>query len=576
MGENKIKTDWYKNAVVYQIYPFSFMDSNNDGMGDIQGIISRLDHVKELGVTAIWFSPLYASPWNDYGYDISDYRAINPAFGTMEDFEQLMEECHKRDIRVIMDMVVNHTSSEHEWFKAALADEKSPYRDYYIFRKGRKKGGKLLPPTNWVSSFTGSAWENVKGTDDFYLHLFAPEQPDLNWENPAVRDEVVDILKFWLDKGVDGFRFDVFNVFSKAHPFMDDDSKFTFQKGAKYFVDGPRMHEFLKELNDRALSHYDTFTVGESFTPDPEEAFKYISEESGELDTIFDFEHLNADNNLKFMPKPFDLRQFKRGLFTPQLRYHGKGWNTLVLENHDVARSVSRFGIDTDKYHYEAATFLPLVTFMGWGTPFIYEGEEIGMTNTKFNNMDELKDPVSHFVYDMVTKYHMPHAAAFKFILHGARDHARTPMQWDGSVNAGFNKGTRPWQRLNDNYRTINVEADKASDKSIFRFYQKLLEIKKTDERAIYGETIEYDPDNRRIIAYSRTLSGNSEENGTRSRVGKRLLVIGNFSNHVTKYTLPRDFELKDLKIKLSNYDGQVLEREMKLRPYEAILFEEI
>ncbi len=560
-----MKTNWYKEAVVYQIYPFSFMDSNNDGMGDIPGIISKLDYIRDLGATAIWFSPLYVSPCKDYGYDVADYKAIDPKFGTMEDFDRLMEECRKRGLRVIMDMVINHTSDQHEWFKAALADKDSPYRDYYIIRKGRPgKKGRLLPPTNWTSSFTGPAWQQIEGTDEFYLHLFAPEQPDLNWENPAVRDEIIDILKFWLDKGVSGFRFDVFNLYSKVYPLRDDPVRTRFQKGTPYFVDGPRMHEFLQEMNERALSLYDSYTVGESYIPDPEHAFRYISEESGELDTIFDFEHLNSDNKLKFMPKPFDLRQFKRGLLEPQLRYHGSGWNTLVLENHDNPRSVSRFGIDTKKYRYEAATFLALVTFMGWGTPFIYQGEEIGMTNADFMRMDELGDPVSHFVYDMLTKtMHMPGKAAFRLIARGARDHARTPMQWDSSVNAGFNTGAKPWQCMNRNFRAINVERDLASRKSVYRFYQELLEIKKTDKTAVYGETIEYDPDNRKIIMYSRTFEGN------------RLLIAGNFSGKEEECIIPPDFALGGLEIVLSNYDRSVKSRVMKLRPYEAILFRE-
>lgn len=562
-----MKTNWYKEAVVYQIYPFSFMDSDNDGMGDIRGVISRLDYIKDLGITAIWFSPLYVSPCKDYGYDVADYKAIDPKFGTMEDFDLLIDECRRRDIRVIMDMVINHTSDQHPWFRAALADKDSPYRDYYIIRKGRwsgRKKNKLLPPTNWTSSFTGSAWQRIEGTDEFYLHLFAPEQPDLNWENPAVRDEIIDILRFWLDKGVSGFRFDVFNMYSKVYPLRDDPSRVRFQKGTPYYVDGPRMHEFLQEMNTRALSLYDSYTVGESYIPDPEHASRYIDEESGELDTIFDFEHLNSDNMLKFMPRPFDLRIFKKGLLEPQMRHYGRGWNTLVLENHDNPRSVSRFGIDTAKYRYEAATFLALVTFMGWGTPFIYQGEEIGMTNTEFRRMDDLKDPVSHFVYDMMTKeMHLPGRAAFRLISAGARDHARTPMQWDGTVNAGFNKGAAPWQAVNPEYREINAERDLASGRSVYRFYQKLIEIKKTNSTAIYGETLEYDPDSRKIIMYSRSYEGH------------RLLVAGNFSGKEAECIIPPDFALSDLEIILTNCGRKTPERVMKLKPYEAILFEE-
>lgn len=561
------KTNWYKEAVVYQIYPLSFMDSNNDGMGDIRGIISKLDYIKELGATAIWFSPLYASPWKDYGYDISDYKAIHPAFGTMEDFDELIRECHARGLKVMMDAVFNHTSNEHAWFKAALADKTSPYRDYYIIRRGKKdKEGKLIPPTNWTSSFTGSAWERIEGTDEYYLHLFASEQPDLNWENPKVREEMAGILRFWLEKGVDGFRFDVFNMISKVYPFKDDKNPLHFQKGVQYYVDGPRMHEFLKELNDKALSLYDTYTVGESYTPDEEHAYRYINEESSELDTIFHFEHLAADNifGLKMIPKPFNLRQFKRGLIDTQLRYHGSGWNTLVLENHDQARCVSRFGIKK-KYRYEAATFLAMITYLGWGTPFIYQGQEIGMTNTDFKSRGEMKDPVTHFIFDLAKGLHVPDRVSFRMMKGAARDNARTPMQWDASVNAGFNKGAEPWQCVNPDYKKINVSADLASDKSIYRFYQKLLALRKSEDTLIYGNTIEYYPDDRQVITYSRCYGD------------KRFLIVGNFSGVRADFIMPSDFELYELSIRMTNLgrsDAEIAEV-LHLEPYEAILFEE-
>ena len=566
------KTNWYKEAVVYQIYPLSFMDSNNDGFGDIRGIISKLGYLTDLGVNAIWISPLYASPWKDYGYDISDYRSIHPAFGTMEDFEELVATCHERGVRVIMDAVFNHTSDQHEWFKAALADKNSPYRDYYIIRKGRvvqsRDGSvKLTPPTNWTSSFTGPAWEQIGGSDEFYLHLFAPEQPDLNWENPRVREEMADILRFWLDKGVDGFRFDVFNLFSKVYPLRDDRNPLRFQKGTPFYVDGPRMHEFLSELNEKALSLYDTYTVGESYVPDEEHAHRYIKEESGELDTIFDFEHLASDNvgGMKFIPKPFSLRRFKRGLIDPQLRYHGTGWNTLVLENHDCIRSVSRFGINTRRFRYEAATFLPMITYFGWGTPFIYQGQEIGMTNSKFGSLDEMKDPVTKFVYDTMTAMKIPHRAALKLIMGGARDHARTPMQWSDGVNAGFNRGAEPWQSVNPNYKTINAEADMNSEKSVYQFYRKVLALKKSEAALLYGNTIEYYPDDRQVISYSRCYEG------------KRFLIVGNFSGSRADFIMPGDFELDELSIRLTNQgrtDAEI-EEIMQLKPYEALLLEE-
>ncbi len=560
-----MKTEWYKHAVVYQIYPFSYQDSDNDGWGDIEGIISRLDIIRDLGVTAIWFSPLYVSPDYDYGYDISDYKDIDPKFGTLEDFDRLLEECHKRDLKVIMDMAVNHTSIEHPWFKEALSSKDSPYRDYYIIREGRREKGKLFPPTNWESSFTGSAWERIGYSDEFYLHLFCKEQPDLNWENPKVREEIASILDFWLKRGVDGFRFDVFNMFSKVYPLQDDNNKDSFQKGAPYYVDGPRIHEYLKELNEKVLSHYDCFTVGESFHPSEENARRYVAKESHELDSIFDFAHLDSDNiaGKKFFPKPFDLKQFKKGLFTPQVNNYEDGWNTLVLENHDNQRSVSRFGIDTKNYRYEAATMLAGITFLGFGTPFIYMGEEIGMTGADFKDISEMKDPVSHFVYDLMCHYGMPKKLAFRFIKYGARDHARVPMQWNDKVNGGFNRGFKTWQCMNPDYKEINVEKDLASDHSVYRFYQKVLELRKSDDAWIYGKTIEVDHEHRKVIAYYREYEG------------KRYFVLGNFASSDTMYSLPK--ELKKVEVLLNNYSSLDHEdRVFTLHPYQVIVFKEL
>ena len=559
-----MKTRWYKNAVVYQIYPFSFKDNNNDGWGDIDGIISKLDYLKELGVTAIWFSPLYKSPDYDYGYDIADYRNIDEKFGTMEDFDRLLEECHKRNLKVIMDMVLNHTSIEHEWFKKAIDDNDEEYRDYYIIRKGKYKGKKLLPPTNWASTFTGSAWERIKDSDEYYLHLFCVEQPDLNWENPKVRQEAADILNFWLDKGVDGFRFDVFNMYSKVYPLKDDNTK-SFQKGSPYFVDGPRMHEFLKELNEKSLSHYDSYTVGESYHPNDVDAYEYVREDNNELDTIFNFAHLDSDNigGAKYFKKKFDILQFKRGLFTPQYTNHIGAWNTLVLENHDNPRSVNRFGLDYKHYHYEAATMLAGITYMGFGTPFIYMGQEAGLTNTDFKSIDDMKDPVSHFVYDLLRHYGVPKNLAFRFIRYGARDHSRVPMMWNDSINGGFNDGHKTWQCVNEDYKNINVEKDMNSDKSIFRFYQKLINIKKTNETAILGEVIEHDHENKKVVAYERLYKNN------------RIFVVGNFTNRTIRYSIPDNYSSND-EILLSNYNLDAIDStDIELRPYEVLAIEQ-
>lgn len=560
------RTEWYRNAVVYQIYPFSFMDANNDGWGDIAGIISKLDYLKELGITAIWFSPLYKSPDYDYGYDIADYRDIDSKFGTLDDFKKLLNECHSRGIRVIMDMVLNHTSIEHEWFKAALKDKDSPYRDYYIIRDGRKKGKKVYAPTNWDSTFTGSAWERIKGTDEYYMHLFCVEQADLNWENERVRQEAADIFTYWLDMGVDGFRLDVFNMWSKVYPLKDAKKKVA-GTGEEFYVDGPRMHEFLHELNERAWSKYDCYTVGESYNPHEEDTKKYVAKESQELDTIFDFGHLNSDNigGLKFFKKKFDLRTFKKGLFTPQIENFETGWNTLVLENHDNPRSVSRFGIDTAKFRYEAATFLPTITFLGFGTPFIFQGEELGMTNAVFNTIDDCKDPVSHFIYNLLHHYGVPKKMALNFVRYGARDHARVPMQWNDSVNGGFNTGATPWQCTNtkETIAEINAEKDMQSERSVFRFYQKVIALKKTERAAVYGKPELFAADDRQIVAFTRTLED-----------GSGLFVFGNFSNKNAKYALSAELAVRTKEEVLSNYDTHIVSGSTyTLRPYEVLVF---
>ncbi len=557
------KTDWYKTAVVYQIYPFSFMDADNDGWGDIAGIRSRLDYIKDLGATAVWFSPLYKSPDFDYGYDISDYRAIDEKFGTMEEFDALLKECHEKGLKVIMDMVLNHTSTKHPWFQAALSAKDSPYRDYYIIRPGIRIKNKLLPPSNWESTFTGSAWEQIEGSDDFYLHLFAREQADLNWENPRVREEIADILNFWLEKGVDGFRFDVFNLFSKTYPIRNDNQKDSFQKGAQYYVDGPRIHEFLKELSEKTYSRYDTFTVGESFHPSEENARAYVKKENHELDAIFSFGHFQSDNvkGKQFFWKPFDLKEFKKGLFTPQISTYGDAWNTLVLENHDNPRSVSRFGIDVKHYRYEAATMLATIAYLGYGTPFIYMGQEVGLTNTDFKSMDQLKDPVSHFVYDVMRRWHIPAALAFPMICYGARDHARVPMAWDDSPNGGFNAGHKPWQCVNPLFTKINVRADLESEKSIYRFYQRLLAFRRNDETILNGHTREYNHDSSKIIAYSRTWQE------------RTLFIFANFSNGKVSYKLPEGIE--NGAVLLSNYSELNLEDSaFHLLPYQAVVIE--
>lgn len=557
-----MKSRWYKNAIIYQIYPLSFMDSNDDGYGDINGIISKLDYIKDLGVTAIWFSPLYKSPFKDYGYDIEDYLSINEVFGSMEDFKRLIDECHKRGLKVIMDAVFNHTSDKHIWFKKALEDPLSPYRDYYIFRKGIRKGNKLLPPNNWTSSFTGSAWERVEGTDEFYLHLFTKEQPDLNWENEKVRKEVINIFNTYFEMGVDGFRMDVFNVFSKVEGLPNTKHKAIASGGMEYFVDGPRMHEFLHELFEKSFSKYDTYTVGESYQSNEDECAKYVDERNEEIDSLFNFSHLQADCiAFPFITVPFNMMKFKKGLIDPQIKDYLNGCHTLVLENHDVPRSISRFGLKSKLYRKEIAKMLATVTFMGYGIPFIYEGEEIGTDNHPFSSIDECMDPVSHFIHRILKKLPISEKLRMRMISNGARDNARRPMQWDSTVNGGFTKGT-PWQKVNPDYETINVENDLSSSDSVYRYYQKLLELKKTNNAAISGDIREYDRKNRSVIAYSRSYKDD------------QLLIVGNFKDKDVLFRVPEELSDYIFEPILSNYeDAERVDMTIELKPYQTIIF---
>lgn len=557
-----VKSRWYKEAIVYQIYPFSFKDSNDDGMGDIKGIISKLDYVKDLGATAIWFSPLYDSPDHDYGYDIRDYYKIDPQFGTMDDFKLLLDECHKRGLRVIMDFVGNHTSNEHEWFKQAISSKDSPYRDYYIIRKGVMKNNTILPPNNWKATFTGSAWEKLPNSEDeYYLHLFSKEQPDLNWDNPKVREEVEKIFNFYFDLGVDGFRMDVFNVVSKVDG-LPNDGPMVFLKGEKYYVDGPHIHEYMKELNENCFRKYDSYTVGESFSPSEENAFNYVKETNNELDSIFYFAHLQSDCTIaNYLPKRFSLKQFKDGVTFPQKKYFNAAWNTLVLENHDQPRSVSRFDFNTNDYRYEIATMLPIMMFMQWGIPFIYEGEEIGMTNCYFYNIDECKDPVSHSVYNLMRKLGFSDSRAMKNMRHGARDNARCPMQWDDTDYAGFSSH-EPWQRVNGNYKEINVKNDLSSDKSIYKFYQQVLKIKRENKTVIYGEFTELSHNDRSVYAYLRTLDND------------KIFVVANFKDEEIEYKIPQELAGKELVSLISNYeDTEKKDSAILLAPYQATVY---
>lgn len=446
---------WYKEGIVYQIYPRSFKDSNDDGIGDLKGITSKIDYLANLGITMVWLSPIYASPLDDNGYDISDYYSIHPDYGTLDDFKEMLDKFHEKGIKVIMDLVVNHTSDEHEWFKDVLKNgENSPYYDYYFFRSGNKKKA----PNNWSSFFGGQAWEYVPDLDRYYLHLFSKKQPDLNWDNPKVRAEVKKILRFWLNMGVDGFRCDVINLISKRNGLPNGKWR-PFLCGQEHYANGPRLHDYLYELKKDVFSRYDCFTVGECGLVTPEGALTYISKEKEELNMLFSFDHMAADTIIvKWFLRKFKLKRLKKALTKWQYEINGKGWNTLYLENHDQPRSINRFG-NLD-FRIKSATLLAMFVFLQQGTPFIYEGEEIGMTNPGFENLDDYKDVETHNVYKLGReKLHFSDKVMMRKIKYMSRDNARTPMQWDDSDNAGFSDA-KPWIKVNPNYPYINVQKD--------------------------------------------------------------------------------------------------------------------
>ncbi|OPJ64197.1 glycoside hydrolase family 13 protein [Clostridium oryzae] len=551
---------WWKEAVVYQIYPRSFKDSNGDGIGDLQGIIEKLDYLKKLGIGVVWLSPVYQSPNDDNGYDISDYRAIMKEFGTEKDFEELLQGMHQRGIKLVMDLVVNHTSDEHKWFIESRSSKDNQFRDYYIWRNG-KDGN---PPNNWGSFFSGSAWKYDKATDQYYFHLFSTKQPDLNWENKKVRSEVYDMMKFWFDKGIDGFRMDVINLISKV-PGLPDGEKGEndlYGNGFPFTANGPRIHEFLQEMNREVLSKYDIMTVGEAPGVDPKTAELYVNSDRNELNMIFQFELMDIDSGEhgKWDIKPWKLTTFKEIMFKWYDTLKGKGWNSLFLNNHDQPRMVSRFGNDKE-YRVESAKLLATFLHTWQGTPYIYQGEEIGMTNVHFNDISEYKDIESINMYKEMSALGVPKETLMKGIYAKGRDNARTPIQWNSSENAGFTDG-KPWINVNPNYKEINVERALADKSSVFYYYQKLIQLRKQYEVIVYGDINMLYKDDESIFAYTRNLNN------------ERLLVILNFFDSKVEFNLPEDIEYKATELLISNY--QVEEHDLhsiRLRPYEARVY---
>lgn len=563
-------TEWWQEPVVYQIYPRSFKDSNGDGVGDIPGITQKLPYLAELGVEVIWLSPVYKSPNDDNGYDISDYRDIMDEFGTMADFDTLLEESKKLGIKIVMDLVVNHTSDEHEWFQQAKSSRDNKYRDYYIWKDpaGYEEDGTPIPPNNWIAAFSPSVWEWEPVTEQFYLHLFSIKQPDLNWENPKVREEVYDLMRFWLDKGVAGFRMDVINLISKDQAYTDDPAV---AAGAKtdslgMAANGPRIHEFLQEMHREVLAHYPVITVGETPHVTTADGLLYTGFDRGELQTLFQFEHMGVDANPdsklgKWNDTRFQLVDLKRILSKWQDDLSGKAWNALYWNNHDQPRTVSRFGNDSPEYRVVSAKMLGTVLHFMQGTPYIYQGEELGMTNVYFDDVNLYNDLEIHDSYSkLVGSGMVSHEDMLRYISASGRDNARTPMQWDASEHAGFTTGT-PWLAINPRYTEINAEQAVADPNSVYHHYRQLLALRKAHPIIINGTYQLLDADDNEVYAYLRQGTGES--------AGQTLLVVANFTDRQVNRTY-EGFTFAEGTLLTSNYPDAPAEG--TLRPYEAIV----
>jgi oligo-1,6-glucosidase len=532
---------WYKEGVVYQIYPRSFNDSNNDGIGDIQGIIKKVPYLKKLGVDIIWLSPVYKSPMDDNGYDISDYRAINEEFGNIEDIDELIRVLHDSKMKLVMDLVINHTSSEHTWFKKSELKQ-GEYKDFYHWEKKKR---------NWTAFFGGEAWTYSEIRKEYYLHLFAKTQPDLNWENPKVRNEIKKMIRFWLDKGVDGFRCDVINLLAKPNNHPNGCLLKPILRGSNHYLNNPKIHDYLHELYEDVFKHYDCFTVGETVFVNPKKARDLIHPERRELSMLFQFDHMAADNYfVKWFMRKFKPFRLKKALSKWQNELDG--WNTLYLENHDQSRSVSRFG--NEEYHYESATLLATILYFQQGTPFIYQGQEIGMLNASFPNLEDYQDIETHNIYKFGRKIGLSHQRMMNKIKKMSRDNARTPMQWNDNKYAGFSD-SEPWLKVNPNYKRINVEKDITSKNSIFNYYRKIVELRKKNPVIIYGDYRDIDYKNRHLYIYERKLDETS------------LYVITNYSD---KPKAIKEYDFLKYELILSNYDENSLDN---LKPYEARVY---
>ncbi len=547
---------WWKEAVIYQIYPRSFMDSNGDGIGDIPGIISRLDYLKYLGIDVIWLSPVYRSPNDDNGYDISDYQAIMDEFGTMEDFDALLAKAHERGIRIIMDLVVNHTSDEHKWFIESRKSGNNKFRDYYIWRDGKDA---QTPPNNWGSCFGGSAWQYDEETSMYYLHLFSRKQPDLNWDNPDVRKEIFDMMTWWCDKGIDGFRMDVISMISKTSEMPDGETTGLYGDFSPFCVHGPNVHKYLQEMNEKVLSKYDIMTVGETSGVTTELAKQYAGEDTHELNMVFQFEHVEGDGKYgKWTDEKMPLTTLKKILSRWQIELYDKAWNSLFWDNHDQPRAVSRFGDDRPQYQEISAKMLATCLHMLQGTPYIYQGEELGMTNYPFQNPDEFRDIESINAYqEWCVNGTISHDAFWPCLAFKSRDNARTPVQWDDSAHAGFTTGT-PWIAVNPNYKTINAKAQTANPDSVFHYYKKLIALRKQYPVIVYGKYEALLEDSEELFAYTRTYEN------------EKLLVVCSFCDHETIFTIPDEFS--EASCLITNTEQEYSNPTITLAPYEAFV----
>ncbi|MBQ6065775.1 MAG: alpha-glucosidase [Clostridia bacterium] len=553
-----MKRSWYKEMAVYQVWPRSFCDGNGDGIGDLKGILSKLDYIKSLGVDAIWFSPLYKSPQKDYGYDIADYRDIAPEYGTLDDFKEVLKGAHDRGMRVIMDLVVNHTSDQHQWFIESKKGDDNPYHDYYYWRKGKSHGRK---PNNWKSTFGGEAWEYDKGLDEYYLHLFAKEQPDLNMDNPKVREEVKDIMRFWLDMGVDGFREDVITFISKDEGLPSSPYWFPIGTGIEHYVHGPHLDEYLMEFKNEVLSKYDCMTVGEAPMMTPEKAMLHIKEgPDQQLNMMFHFQHMEADCMfVSWVKMPFNLKKLKKVYTNWQKKLYGKAWNALYIENHDQPRVVCRYG--SLEYREQSAKMLAVMYMCQCGTPFIYQGQEIGMTNYALSDIIMYEDISTKNVYGIASKL-LGKKKAMELAHYASRDNARTPVQWSDAPNAGFTTAEKPWFYINPNYKQINVASQEDDPDSILNFYRKLIKFRKEHDVCIYGSYEEHYHESPNLFCYSRYLDG------------KKMLVVCSFTDKAVAFNAPDGFDLGAGELVINNYNSNgVINNGFTLRPYETRVY---